>query len=121
VLNDAPTNISAQSPSPNSLIITWNVILANDVSAYIVFYRESLLSTSPYNTFGTNYTIANLTWLKPGTEYMFRVLAYSNGRGNGVASTLHYIRTMEKSKTKRFLAFFFLVLNCSVLIVTFNL
>lgn len=102
VITEAPTNIIAFSPSPEILEISWNAIIITNatfvVDAYIIFYREKLLSGQPYQRFSTVNTTARLTWLKPGTEYVYRVLAYTTSKGNGLASPLETIRTAEKRK-----------------------
>uniref|UniRef100_A0A7M5X8J7 Uncharacterized protein n=2 Tax=Clytia hemisphaerica TaxID=252671 RepID=A0A7M5X8J7_9CNID len=96
LLSEPPSNVSAFSPSPEVLSISWNALNQSNVDNYIIFYREKLLSNQPYSTYATENTTAHLTWLKPGTEYVYRVLAYSTAKGNGVASTLASIWTMEK-------------------------
>ena len=98
VLSEPPSNVTAYSPSPEILIISWNPLNQSNVDNYIIFYREKLLSNQPYSTYATENTTARLTWLKPGTDYVYRVLAYSTAKGNGVASLLTSVWTMEKSK-----------------------
>ena len=104
VISEAPPNVTACSPSPEVLTISWDVLDRDDVDTYVLFYRERLLASQSYFKYATVNTTANLTWLKPGTEYLYRVLAYSKSKGNGVASTLDTVWTMEKRKnlTKKF-------------------
>ncbi|XP_066928820.1 uncharacterized protein [Clytia hemisphaerica] len=95
LLTVPPQNVTAFSPSPEILSISWNALNQSNVDTYIIFYREKLLSNQPYSTYATENTTAHLTWLKPGTEYVFRVLAFSNAKGNGIASPLTSTWTME--------------------------
>ncbi|XP_066925678.1 uncharacterized protein [Clytia hemisphaerica] len=96
LLSEPPPNVTAHSPSPEVLIISWDAIQNTDLDAYVVFYRERLLSSQPYFKYATVNTSAHLTWLKPGTEYVYRVLGYSVAKGNGIASMLDAVWTMEK-------------------------
>lgn len=96
-MTSVPENVESISTSPTSIYVWWTPITNSNLTGYIFFYRKRIDQSSPYHSFGINSTVssANLTWLEPGVEYAFRIMAHSS-TGNGISSNLQYQRTMEK-------------------------
>lgn len=92
-----PENVTSFSYSPTSIYISWIPVSDPELSGYIFFYRKRVDQSSLYHSFGIDSTVssANLTWLEPGVEYAFRIMAHSS-TGNGVSTQLYYQRTIEK-------------------------
>ncbi|XP_065672262.1 uncharacterized protein LOC100211324 isoform X2 [Hydra vulgaris] len=95
-----PENVSVIPVSSNSFNITWNPVSKtwNDIfniKGYIVFYRRIQGSSSHYSAIGSSSYSACIIDLLPGTQYIFRVLAYTE-YGNGVSSKPVIVATKEK-------------------------
>ena len=102
-----PEQVTADSLTPYTINVTWGAanmsLLQGSFYLYQVFYKEMNAGYSAGNgwdNFGTRNTSLTLIDLKPGTWYEIRVLA-SNQGGNGVASSLIKIQTIEGGKTNK--------------------
>ncbi|XP_066913417.1 uncharacterized protein [Clytia hemisphaerica] len=92
-----PTNISIQSLDSSTLLVTWEKPFTSSnytITGYIVFFRSTFSSSVDYSKYATNHTMASLTGLSAGTEYIVRILSYTKD-GNGVASKSITYRTDE--------------------------
>ncbi|XP_057300554.1 uncharacterized protein LOC130633709 isoform X2 [Hydractinia symbiolongicarpus] len=93
-----PSNIHVVSTFPTSLNVSWSevdITLQNgNIQGYLLFYREKFKPSDPYEVYGSVGYWAEITGLKPGTVYVFRLLAFT-AAGNGVASNLMGVKTME--------------------------
>ena len=97
VLNSGPPNIIITPQSFHQLHIQWDASTNPDVLAYVVFYRERALSGEQYMSIGTVNSFGLISDLRAGTEYSFRVLAYTVN-GNGAGSDLVHGTTLESCK-----------------------
>ena len=101
-----PADININPLSATSFNLSWNDVPKDKqhatITGYIIFYRKKLQSSAPYNTYATPNNSVVLIGLDPGTEYIFRLLAYTSS-GNGVASELLTKFTLESCKLKWFL------------------
>ena len=82
----------------SSLIINWDPVVLDDqngvIRNYLVYVRQKLLLSDPYDVYATASTSILVTGLTPLTDYVFRVLAYTD-LGNGLATDLQVARTAE--------------------------
>ena len=62
-----------------------------------MFFRERAMSGEQYMSIGTVDKFGLISDLRAGTEYSFRVLAYT-GNGNGAGSDLVHGTTLESCK-----------------------
>ena len=90
----APTNVKAAVLSSSSIEVTWSSNATRNISGYILFYREKVLRSEPYQSIATHNLSITLRGLKTYTEYMLRVLGY-NDRGNGLSTRSLSVRTKE--------------------------
>ena len=108
-----PGTIIANSYTPFSVNITWNPVatanLNGNLYLYQVFFKKlyGTQADTLWDNFGTQDTKLTLIDLQPGTWYGIRILA-SNPEGNGVASPLIKIQTIEGG----ILLYFNLLQNC---------
>ena len=94
MLNEPPVNVTSHSPSSEILSISWKY--PRHIDGFLVMYREHYKSADPYKIYGTAGTNVTFTWLKPGTWYVFRIVPYETSLGNGIATQLFKVKTMEK-------------------------
>ena len=96
----APANVKVNTTS-SSLIIDWDPVTVSDhngvIRNYLVYVRQKLQLSDPYDVYATPTTSILIDGLKPLTDYVFRVLAYTDS-GNGLATDLQVARTGEDGK-----------------------
>ena len=97
-----PQNVTSYSPSPEILSIAWDY--HKTVDGFVVMYREYYQTADPYVLYGADGMNVTFTWLKPGTWYAYRVVPFEKARGNGVATELFKVKTVEK---RAFITFFY--------------
>lgn len=102
VPNGAPPTVEAESNSPYTIDVSWSSINMSIVNGnfflYQVFFTKLDADTEEWDNFGTTDTNYTLIGLEPGALYGIRVLAATEN-GNGVASELIKIRTIEGGKS----------------------
>lgn len=94
MLNHGPSDVTVTTLSSTQLQVQWTSLTDPGIVAYVVLYRRLIFTSDRYQMIGTDQTQTILTTLKPGTEYILRVLAYTMV-GNGAASDLTIGTTVE--------------------------
>ncbi|XP_057300471.1 uncharacterized protein LOC130632586 isoform X2 [Hydractinia symbiolongicarpus] len=94
-----PSNIVITTISSTSFNVSWGDVPEEhrhgDINGYVLFYREKAQLSAPYQVLASEKFSTVLIGLHPGTQYAFRLLAYTSN-GNGVASFEKLKYTLEE-------------------------
>ena len=96
-----PQSVNGTSPSPTSLLVTWEHPLAPDCNGIITGYTVIIQTGSKMNTteLFNNDTSLLLTGLVPFTEYNITV-AGNTSAGQGELTMPFIIRTLNDSESR---------------------